>query len=129
MKNKNTIESLKKEKLITTADKIPIKSIKLLSKEDLYLWNTENSVFDADKINKQIERLKVLEILEDYCSSLGITPTDLIAFHKELSKKRNLKAKTTQETHVSDNPESGKTIKNRNHSNWREDYIKNKTGI
>lgn len=148
MKNKNTIESLKKEKLITTADTLTAKHkiipIKLLStKEDLGTWNNENSFFDETKINKQIERLQTLEIVEDYCSSLGITPADLIALHKELSNKRNLKAKTTREMHVSDftkessigkpykpsiNEVEGHKIENKSRANWREDLIERKTG-
>lgn len=125
MKNKNTIESLKKEKLITTANKIipnMINRIEVIQQNQFEAWN--EYVKDAN-----VYGMWLIDFLKRKKKRFEDFSIEIEELYSEKAVKRNLKAKTTPETHVSDNPELGKVIKNRNNANWRSDLIKSKCGF
>lgn len=104
IKNKNTIEDLVEEGLVTTAKKI------------------------APTLRFKIEDFNVkgwVQQIEDYCSSVGILPEDLIKTHREANKGFKSKTKTLQQgiqEIEAIKPIGGK----KDHYNWNEDYKKRK---
>lgn len=128
-KKTNTIESLKEEGKITTADKIEPKFNMFVEMNKLQAEyppkEAENYVFNHAAIEKQIKRLKILEQIEDYCSTVGILPEDLIKCHKEAQgglKKKKL-GKVQGELQ---NAANEAVIDKKDHSKWNENYKKRK---
>lgn len=111
-KKANSIESLKEEGLVTTADKIvdqngdtwtfhqELLKLGTFSTMDgiLPIVDTIGYSVDMDKVsNEDFEKLQALprkwvkfqnwqKQIEDYCSTVGILPEDLILAHKSLNK-------------------------------------------
>lgn len=149
-KKTNSIESLKEEGKITTADKIvdqngvewsydESRNISWSSSIDGVLPITDLVGYSVDmsKVSPDIlEKIKSLPIkwvrfqdwikqIEDYCSSVGILPEDLIKMHREANKGFKSKTNTLQQgiqEIEAIKPIGGK----KDHSSWNENYKKRK---
>lgn len=107
MKKAQSIEDLKKEGLVTTADKV--------SKKDNFIKAFEDTV---EHIHTQTSWIFSIEA---YCGEMGILPDDLIETHRLSLKMGKKGQKNEKKDHVSED----KPTK----SNWFNDYRKSKTGI
>lgn len=130
MNHKQSIQQLKNEGLVTTADKIKLAKIKIEDGMPLKgsidvtsLINIEDCQITPVEIEKILSRQRWIKEIEDYCSTEGILPSDLISSHRERNKS-TLKPKTPKK----DIPAASEPVKP-SKSNWRKDYLERKTGI
>lgn len=145
IKNKNTIEDLVEEGKVTTADKVEPKKFKEsdviilnMKHEEPEDWKTEFwkevelKLDEYQKLQLHIQiiqkKQKWIKQIEDYCSSVGILPEDLIKTHREANKGLKSKTKTLQQgikEIEAIKPIGGK----KDHSNWNENYRNKKLGL
>lgn len=134
MKKKTTIKELQDEGLVTTADKV----------KNPYITNfefvvPEGSYFTQDKPLVEFLKDKAAKIdtnwhteIEDYCSTAGILPSDLINLHRSMNKGlTGLKSgKKVEIQDLTKENSVGKPYKpQKDHSNWNEQYRNKKLGI
>lgn len=119
-KKANSIESLKEEGLVTTADKVFIEKEKMMAKD---IFNNVLKKRWEDYMKETWAKQ-----IEDYCSSVGILPEDLILAHKSLNKPfKSKKATNALPAEENDNLPTQKPSKF--NSNWNENYRKQKLGL
>lgn len=118
MKKNNSIEKLVEEGLVTTADKFFVAG-RYIVPNPIYTTNENGTISVYPKPLKW-----VLEI-EDYCSSVGILPEDLIKCHQD-TQKGIKKKKLTKDAQNEQGGLKTPAIDKKDHSNWNENYKKRK---